>query len=302
MVEALYELAARQHGLLTYGQAREHGLSKEAILHRVRRGEWIRLRTGLYALSGSPPSWFRDVMAAVLAAEVGWASHATSARLFEYTAFDDEPIEISVLLERRPRLAGVRVHRTGTLTERDLREVNGIPTLSAARTIADLSMRLDAVSLARMVDDGLRRGVLTLSGINRVVRHLHQKAPGRSPKKLAVVLADRLPGYNPGGSDLETRVFDCLVSGGLPAPVRQHKVFVSGRTYYLDLAYPGSKLDIEVDGFEFHRGRGAFDADRIRQNDLVAAGWTVLRFTSTSMAQEIVAAVRDALFGRSVGL
>jgi hypothetical protein len=203
-----------------------------------------------------------------------------------------------VLLDRRPRIAGVRVHRTGTLTERDLCEVNGIPTLSAARTVADLSMRLDLASLARMIDDGLRRGVLTLSGLDRVVRHLHRKAPGRSPKKLSAVLADRLPGYHPGGSDLETRVADYLVRGGLPAPLRQYKVVVNGHTYYLDLAYPDVKLDIEVDGFEFHRGRSVFDADRVRQNDLVAAGWTVLRFTSNSTPDEIIAAVRRILFGR----
>jgi len=241
-------------------------------------------------------------MSAVLSAGVGWASHATSARLFGYTAFDDDQIEISVLLEHNPRLPGVRVHRTGTLTERDLREVHDIPTLSAARTIADLSMRLDGATLERMVDDGLRRGVVTLSGLDRVARHLHQKAPGRSPKKLAAVLADRLPGYQPGGSDLEKRVFHWLVASGLPEPVRQHKVVVDARTYYIDLAYPDALLAIEVDGFEFHRGRTVFDADRVRQNDLVSAGWTVLRFTSRSTRDEIVAVVRRALFGRRVGL
>ena len=298
MVETLHDVAARQHGLITYRQARERHLSKDAILHRVHRGEWVRLRVGLYAVSGSPRTWFREVMAAVLAAAPAWASHATSARLFEYSAFDDEPVELSVLFDRRPRIAGVRLHRTGTLTERDLCEVNGIPTLSAARTIADLSMRLEVPSLSRMVDDGLRRGVLTLSGLDRVVRHLHRKAPGRSPKKLAAVLANRIPGYHPAQSDLETQVFRWLVAGGLPEPVRQHKVVVSGRTYYLDLAYTEVKLDIEVDGFEFHRGRAVFDADRVRQNDLVAAGWTVLRFTSNSTPDEIIAAVRRILFGR----
>ena len=73
---------------------------------------------------------------------------------------------------------------------------------------------------------------------------------------------------------------------------------VSGRVYFLDLAYPDVKLDIEVDGFDFHRTRTVFDADRVRQNDLVRVDWTVLRFTSRSAPEEIVSAVRPFLFVR----
>jgi hypothetical protein len=152
--------------------------------------------------------------------------------------------------------------------------------------------------LGSMVDDALRRGVLSLRGLDRVVRHLHRRAPGRSPKALIAVLTDRVPGYHPSGSALEDWVIECLVEGGLQPPERQFKVTIDRRTYYLDLAYPDAKLAIEVDGFDFHRARAAFDADRRRQNDLVAAGWTVLRFTSRSTAREIVEAVRPFLFGR----
>src|SRR5262249_18019503 len=120
----------------------------------------------------------------------------------------------------------------------------------------------------------------------------------RSPTALAAVLEDRVPGYHPGGSDLEIWVSDTLVAAGLPAPVRQHKFVVNGRTYYLDLAYPSVKLDIEVDGFEFHRTRVSFDSDRVRQNDLVSADWTVLRFTSRSAPADIVSTVRPFLFVR----
>jgi hypothetical protein len=99
-----------------------------------------------------------------------------------------------VPLERVVRIQGVRAHRSGTVRDADVRDVDEIPTLSAARTVADLSMRLDQVALGRAVDDGLRRGVLTLAGLDRVVRHLHRKAPGRSPKALAAVLVDRVRG------------------------------------------------------------------------------------------------------------
>src|SRR6185436_10656800 len=100
-------------------------------------------------------------------------------------------------------------------------------------------------------------------------------------------------------SELEDRVLRALIAAGLPPPQRQFRVVIDDRVYFIDLAYPHERIAIEVDGFEFHRARSVFDSDRARQNDLVRAGWIVLRFTSRSVAQEIVSAVRGLLFDRS---
>lgn len=297
------EIALRQFSLVAYRQARAAGLSKDAVVHLHDRGDLVRVRRGLSRLAGVAPSWRQEVMGAVLSAgEPAWASHDTALRLSGFAGLDADPIEITVPLERRTRVPGVWVHRSGTLEASDLREIDGIPTLSVARTIADLSGRLEVNELERLVDDGLRRGVLNLRALDRVTRRLARIAPGRSPQRLAQVLADRVPGYHASGSELEDRVLAAIVGAGLPVPVRQHKVVVGSHTYYVDLAYPERLIAIEVDGFAFHSGRNAFDADRRRQNDLAAAGWIVLRFTSKSTVEEIVKAVRDLLFGHSVGL
>src|SRR2546430_704737 len=63
----------------------------------------------------------------------------------------------------------------------------------------------------------------------------------------------------------------------------------------VDLAYPELKLAIEIDGWEHHRTRSAFDDDRVRANDLVVAGWNVLRFTSTMTDAHAVEIVGAAL-------
>jgi len=252
---------------------------------------------------GADRTWNQDVHGAVLVVPSGaYASHATSARLWGDLSFPERPIERTLLLNCTAGMAGVRTHRSGTLEAGDLREVDGIPTLSAARTAADLSARLDVSELARFVDGGLRRGVMTLAGLDRIARRLAVVAPGRSPKKLGAVLRDRVPGYHASGSELEDRVLGIVVAAGLRPPTRQHRVVIDGRVYFLDLAYPKERIAIEVDGFEFHRSRQAFDEDRTRQNDLVRAGWSVLRFTSRSTAEEILATVRSLLFERSSGL
>ncbi len=80
-------------------------------------------------------------------------------------------------------------------------------------------------------------------------------------------------------SDLESMLRAIIVAAGLPPPVPQHVVHVAGRRYRLDFAYPDQLVALEGDGFEFHSDLEQFDRDRARQNDLVLAGWLVLRFS-----------------------
>jgi len=61
----------------------------------------------------------------------------------------------------------------------------------------------------------------------------------------------------------------------------QYEVTWDGHTYRIDYAIVGQKhsIAVELDGFTFHGSRAAFSYDRLRQNDLHAAGWRVIRFS-----------------------
>ena len=66
---------------------------------------------------------------------------------------------------------------------------------------------------------------------------------------------------------------------------------------HADLAWPAQRVLVEFDG-DLHRDRDVFVNDLRRQNRLVAAGWTVLRFSSADLLGrpgEVVAEVRAAL-------
>lgn len=292
---AVAELAARQHNLVTRAQARGLGLSDLMIRRRIRTGRWRRVRRGVLAVGGAPPTFEQAVMSAVLAGgDTAAASHGTAAFLWGLLSRPPDQIEITTVLERQVRIEGVRAHRTGILHELDRTTVRGIPVTSVARTIVDLSMRCDARGLARLFDDGLRRGLVSHVGLYRCVERL-PLAPGRSPDRIHALLAKRIPGYDPGDSDLETDAWEILVASGLAEPVREHRVSINGHRYRIDLAYPEQRIAIELDGYDSHRTRTAFDDDRARGNELVLAGWTLLRFTSNTPPAELVAAVREAL-------
>jgi very-short-patch-repair endonuclease len=94
-----------------------------------------------------------------------------------------------------------------------------------------------------------------------------------------------------------------LVAGGLAEPEQQYRVQLGDRVYRIDLAYPHKRLAIEVDGWDVHRTRDAFDNDRARSNSLEVAGWHVVRFTSATTDKEAVATVSVGLaaLGRKGG-
>jgi very-short-patch-repair endonuclease len=84
----------------------------------------------------------------------------------------------------------------------------------------------------------------------------------------------------------------------MPAPAPQFVVRdVDGIVGRADLAWPEQKVIVEFDG-DIHRERDVFVRDARRQNRLMAAGWTVLRFTSADVfgrPDEVLAQIRRAL-------
>ncbi|MFL6101074.1 MAG: endonuclease domain-containing protein [Actinomycetales bacterium] len=81
-------------------------------------------------------------------------------------------------------------------------------------------------------------------------------------------------------SEAEERLHALLRKGRLERWVANAPVRVGGRVVAVaDVLFPDARLVIEVDGYTSHTGVNAFHQDRARQNALVLAGYTVLRFT-----------------------
>ena len=77
--------------------------------------------------------------------------------------------------------------------------------------------------------------------------------------------------------------------------VRDARGHLIGR---VDFALPGLRIAIEYDGRTFRDGDGErFVSDRRRQNALINAGWTVLRFTAEDLKEpsRIVRALETAI-------
>jgi len=69
---------------------------------------------------------------------------------------------------------------------------------------------------------------------------------------------------------------------------------------YADFAYPEANVAIEIDSWEWHSDRQAFDAERARRNELEELGWHVLQITTTQMKGQPMAVAPTV--GTSLGL
>ncbi|MDO8361377.1 MAG: hypothetical protein Q7V88_00630 [Actinomycetota bacterium] len=172
----------------------------------------------------------------------------------------------------------MRGHRTGTLEPEDLTRRSGIPCTTALRTVIDLSGSLSDIELGVLLDDFLRRRMVGLEELRSRVNRT-RPAPGRSVKRLRRVLAQRIPGYDPGESELEGRIARLIDRAGLPRAAQQQRVTIDGQRFRIDFAWPDRMLYLEGNGFGFHRLGSDLDRDASRQNELVLAGWAPIEVT-----------------------
>ena len=269
MDEWLRKTAEGQHGLLSRGQARQR-LRQNELDWWVASRRLLPVRPGVYRVAGVPVSWEQRLHACCLSAGAGvYASHRSGGRLWDLSSVPSVRLEVVAPRTRKVRLAGVVAHRSNLLDHRFVTEHRGIPVTTAERTIVDLS--------AVLVEHMRRRGRRRITVMDRVL--------------------EAGLGVDPGESELEARVGRWLVEGGLPRPVPQLWVVAQGRRFRLDLAYPDRRVGFELDGWESHGSRHAFDADRERGNELALEGWCVYRFTARTPRTTVVRVAREALSG-----
>lgn len=194
----------------------------------------------------------------------------------------------------------VRVHESRNLGPVDRAERLAVPVTSIERTIIDLGAVVPPPKVEQAFDDALRRHLTTPDDVAARFVQLARRGPGIGV--LRPLLDARLGSAVPRPGEFERRTGRMLVGAGLPEPVFELEIRTGDGMFVarVDLAYPWCRLAIECDSERWHTGRQRRAADLDRQNRLVLAGWTVLRFTWEDLVQRlhlVVARVHGALAG-----
>jgi Protein of unknown function (DUF559) len=164
---------------------------------------------------------------------------------------------------------------------------------SPARTLLDIAPRRTDKALRRAVNDLRIAGLLRVEDLVELLDRC-ATVPG-APRLRALVDT----GGGPTRSELEDAFQD--LSARFDLPPAQVNAHVAG--YEVDALFPVERVIVELDGYEFHGDRDAFESDRERDATTLAAGFETVRITWERMkrtpAQEaarlhaILAARRD---------
>ncbi|HEY3259208.1 MAG TPA: type IV toxin-antitoxin system AbiEi family antitoxin domain-containing protein [Pseudonocardiaceae bacterium] len=272
--------AVTQGGVFTRRQALAAGIPASTISARLARGRWLRLLPQVYGLR--PANCATLVQAATLWLPRGTVSHLAAAWLW---GLFDEPrvvhLTVPLTCTRRSPHDWLRLVRRDV--EPDQRwELFGIPVVPPERAVLDCCAVLDRPAATPLVDRALFARFSLPDFRGRYWSDLGVRGSRHAYHRLVAAV--------PGAASQPELV---LARAAWRAGLRGLRVNQPVLGFVADLLDPDLRLVVEVDGYRNHSDREAFHRDRVRQNTLVAAGYTVLRFTATQALHDTARVVSD---------
>jgi hypothetical protein len=264
----LLELAERQHGVVTHGQLRRLGYSKGAIARATRAGRLHRVHQGVYAV-GRPdlPRRGRCLAAVFACGDGAVLSHASAAWLWGLRSELPQMIDVTAP-SRGGGHPGIALHHSATLAPAEVGRLAGIPVTRVERTMLDVAATDSRWELTEMIDRAERRKLLEIEAIDAM---LDRRGGHRGAARLRLATdIYRDPAYSRARSE---RLFLAAVKdAGLPRPVLNSWV----EKWEVDAYWEAERFAVEVDGWEAHRTRKAFEDDHLRWEEMKLAGIEVI--------------------------
>lgn len=276
------ELLARQEGRFTRGQARSGGFSAYRIGRRIEAGEWRVVSGRVLALVAVPDSLESQEWEALLSAGPGATFAGPSAgRRHGFEISDARPC-LLVPPARRPDVPDGVVVLRRELPDRDVVVREDCLLTGRDCTVIDCALLLEERAAMRFVERALQRSWISYEELTWRV----QLSVGRRGVEQLVRIVRALG--SGAHSDTERRLVKGLRGHGvLGWSCNLEVTDRDGLIANVDVGFAAIKLAIELDGRAWHVDRDRFQHDRTRQNRLIAAGWTVLRFTWEDVAYRL---------------
>jgi len=278
--------ARGRSGPFTRADALAAGHTPGAIRVRLRRGDWRRVRTGVYvvraewdAAAGNPASAHAlRVFAALRVVSAAVASGTSAAILHGLTLPGPPPVAV-VLTRARAGLAtpaklpGIEL-QVAAVPAHHVTVSHGIAVTTVARTLVDLARAMPFRDAVMLLDAALHQRRCTVRAISAVLADCAGWPEVRTAAR-AVAFADPA-----AESPLESasRVF--FAAHGIAAPRTQHWLGdEGGRIGRVDFCWPDHRTVGEADGLGKYAEASVLRAEKLRQERLEQAGFVVVRFT-----------------------
>jgi very-short-patch-repair endonuclease len=235
-------------------------------------------------------------MAAVLASGPdALLSHQTAAALWGFRGYSGGAIHATV---PRKSTSSKRIRRHLSHVPPDERaEKEGIPVTSVHRTIFDLAATASVDVVIAMIKEAEYLNLWDRLSLWDLLDRYPTKRGSRNLRFALKRITEE-----PGGrkrSKLEERFAPFLRRYHLPLPRFNDWIALEGKPYRVDCHWPQRHLIVELDGWEGHKTKSAFQDDRARDRALKVAGYSVIHLTWAQLDDEptqIAADLRALLF------
>ncbi len=285
--EALARLAAAQEGVFTIEQIADCGLSASGVWKRRQNGRLHLVHARVYSLA--PPSLLSREgrwLAAVLACGPGAVlSHRSAAALHGLRPTERSGIDVTIPHRSSRQHHGVDIHRSITLTAKDVTIVRNIPCTTIARTTLDIAEVIRPRQLERMFEQAEQEEVLDFRALQGQI----DRNPTRAgAARIQALMGEYQADMGATWSELEAD-FKAMI-GGTGVPMPQINQFIvlddGGVAIRADFYWPAHRVVVETDGWKFHRTRGAFELGRRNDQRLTVAGFRVVRMTHRQIKRQ----------------
>ncbi|HSP39121.1 MAG TPA: type IV toxin-antitoxin system AbiEi family antitoxin domain-containing protein [Frankiaceae bacterium] len=293
----LGELLAAQCGVLTAGQAAEHGISRHGQAHRVASGRWQRAYPGVFATVTGGLDIEQRIWAAYLYAGPGATiGFRTAWWLADRKLAEPDVVHVVVpdprIVARQP---GLVIRRTRRWPSEDLHPSARPRRFRIERAVLDCaSTAATEQSAIALLASSVQRRTTTVPRLREVLQR-HPNLPRRA--LLVEVLALAAKGAH---SLLEVLHEQITASHGLPSPDRQRRIedtVVDGLYECPD----GSQLAAEFDGQLGHFEADGWWKDMSRDNGHTIGRIATLRFPGFVLLTHphtVAATIAEALTAR----
>jgi hypothetical protein len=271
-------LAARQFGVFSRQQAFALGASERFVKRRLQDKHWLRPVPAVYVLAHSSGTWTRQCKIGELSVDAAAIAGFAAAALHGLPGFRPGRVELLVPVNSYCTHPFATLHRYAGAA---LTVVDGIRVTTIPQTLFDLAPRSNVWRLERAMDDSLLRKRIAVADLDERLRfYAGSRRPGL-PRIRPLVLERLDDGWTPPESELEALL--AVVLGRIPSAPRviRQAVFPwrAAQNGRVDFLLPDHRLILEADGRRWHARYESFDRDRWRDNEAVAHGYRVLRFT-----------------------
>jgi very-short-patch-repair endonuclease len=273
---AIAWVAERQLALITAPQLHTAGAPRGSIEWRVASGSLHPRHRGVYLVGHPIPVPGAIELAAVLACgKRAFVSHRSAAVLWGLVKTPDDSVDLTVVRRRCRSRAGLRVHRVEELSTADCGDQRGIPATTPARTLIDFTSTAGAEEAERVIAEAFALKLVTEPEIVAAV----ERAPARAGVAQVRAILGQPGGPKRTRSGGERAMLRLIRAARLPTPRTNYPV----AGFAADFCWPDQRLIVEVDGYDFHSDRAAFERDHRRDIAHKDAGYEVLRFTGREL-------------------